>query len=154
MLVKHGGDLLFATLYSQIGALLAVAVILFAFLKGDEAERIGAGTYALGTLASLVIQSGQVLSGPQWGLFAVDLVAMAIYVGLAWKSRRVWPVWASALQALVVVSHLVKFLNLQSTGTAYVAVVNLSGLGVLIALGVGTFWAWQERRAAEMSATR
>ncbi|MGQ2991500.1 hypothetical protein [Brevundimonas sp.] len=30
----------------------------------------------------------------------------------------------------------------------YISVINLAGYGVLVALAVGTFWAWQERRAA------
>jgi len=29
-------------------------------------------------------------------------------------------------------------------------VMNMAGYGVLIAIGVGTFWAWQDRRAANL----
>ena len=38
---------MFDTLYSQIGAAVMVVVVAFAFLKGDEPERIGGGAYAL-----------------------------------------------------------------------------------------------------------
>lgn len=145
---------MFATLYTQIGAALVVLVVLFAFIKGDEPERVGAGAYALGMLATAVMQQGRILEGPQWGLFAIDVVLLAIYAGLTWKTRRVWPVWASALQALVVVSHIVKLLNIQSTFTAFTAVANLAALGIVVALAVGTFWAWQERRAASLSGIR
>ena len=34
---------MFDTLYSQIGSAIAVAVVAFAFLRGDEPERVGAG---------------------------------------------------------------------------------------------------------------
>jgi hypothetical protein len=32
--------------------------------------------------------------------------------------------------------------------SAFYTVVNMAGYGIIIALGVGTFFAWQERRAA------
>lgn len=139
---------MFETLYTQIGVVVVLAIVGFAFWKGGEPERVGAGAYVLGMLASLVIQSGEALRGPQWGMMGIDVVMLAIYSGLAWKSRRAWPVWASALQALVVMSHILKILNFSQTGTAFVAVINLAGYGILVALAVGTFWAWQERRAA------
>ena len=145
---------MFATLYTQVGAALVVIVVLFAFLKGGEPERIGAGAYALGMLASVVIQSGRLLEGPQWGIFAVDIVVLCVYAGLAWKSARVWPIWASALQALVVVSHVMKLIDLRGSANAFAAVINIGGLGILIALAVGTFWAWQERRASELANMR
>ncbi len=56
---------MFDTLYSQIGAAISVAVVAFAFLKGDEPERVGAGAYALGLLASLLLQVDAGLSGPR-----------------------------------------------------------------------------------------
>ena len=86
------------TLYSQIGAAVAVAVVAFAFLRGDEPERIGAGAYALGSLAALLVQDDSRLYGPQWGMMVVDAILLGAYAALAWKSRRAWPVWVGALQ--------------------------------------------------------
>ena len=31
---------------------------------------------------------------------------------------------------------------------AFVAVVNLASTGILLVIAIGTFWAWQDRRAA------
>ncbi len=139
---------MFDTLYSQIGAAISVAVVAFAFLKGDEPERVGAGAYALGLLASLLLQFDGELSGPQWGLFAIDAVMLGVYAALAWKSRRSWPVWASALQALIVMSHLLILIDLRPPLAAFYAVNNLASYGILLALAVGTFWSWRDRRAA------
>ena len=82
---------MFDTLYSQIGAAIGVAVVAFAFLKGDEPERVGGGVYALGALASLLLQDDTRLYGPQWGLMGLDAVLLAAYAAVAWKSRRSWP---------------------------------------------------------------
>ncbi len=136
------------TLYTQIGTAIAVMVIAFAFLKGDEPERVGAGAYALGLLASLLLQDDSRLSGPQWALMVVDTILLAVYAGLAWKSRRSWPVWASALLALIVMSHVLMAIDLRPPVAAFYAVMNLASFAILLAIVLGTVRAWQDRRAA------
>ena len=141
---------MFETIYSQAVAAVAVVVIAFAFLKGDETERIGSAAYALVFLGTLMIRDGASLSVPRWGPMAMDIVLLAVFVGLAWHSRRAWPVWASAFQALIVTGHILVAANLRPPSDAFAAVNNLANYGLLIALAVGTFWAWQERRAANL----
>ena len=85
---------MFDTLYAQIGTAISLLVVAFAFLKGDEPERVGAGAFALALLASLLLQDDGRLSGPQWSLMVIDTVLLGVYAALAWKSRRSWPVWA------------------------------------------------------------
>jgi hypothetical protein len=145
---RHGGVFMFDTLPAQIGAGLMVLVAGFAFLKGDEPERIAAGAYVLGWFASLLVQSESMGQGTQWGLMAMDLVMLAVFAGLTWKSRRGWPVWATALQSLVVMSHLLTLVDIRPPSSAFIAVINLSSYGILLVIAIGTFWAWQERRAA------
>lgn len=139
---------MFDTLLSQIGFAAVVLVCGYAFLKGDEPERIGAGAYLLGLFASVLTQDKAALSGPQWGLMAIDGIMLAVYAGLAWKSRRAWPVWASALQGLVVMIHLLTLIDVRPPLAAFYAVINLASYGVLLALAIGTFRAGRERRAA------
>ncbi|PZO05491.1 MAG: hypothetical protein DCF28_03500 [Alphaproteobacteria bacterium] len=138
---------MFETLPSQIGAAFVVIVCGFAFLKGDEPERFWAGAYILGWFASLLIQaSDSILTA--LSLFAIDVVMLLLLVGLVWKARRTWPAWAAGCQLIVVMSHIVAFTELQSTAAAVVVVISMAGYGVLVALAIGTFWAWQERVAA------
>lgn len=139
---------MFETLSSQIGFGIAVLVVAFAFLKGDEPERIGGGAYMLALFASLLIQDKGEHASTQWGLMALDTVMLAVYAALAWKSRRSWPVWVCALQAVIVMSHLLTVVDIRPALAAFYAVINLASYGVLLSLAVGTFWAWQERRAA------
>jgi len=73
---------------------------------------------------------------------------LVVLAALVWKSRRVWPVWAAACQLLVVTSHVLSIFDVRPSVSAFLTVVNLAGYGVLVALAVGTFWAWPERRAA------
>ena len=140
--------MMFDTLSTQIGAGLTVAMVAFAFLKGDEPERIAAGTYVVGWFASLLIQSDGAVGGTQWGLMGIDVVMLAVFVALAWKSRRAWPVWVSALQSLIVMSHVLTLVDIRPPVSAFYAVINLASTGILLVIAIGTFWAWQERRAA------
>ena len=137
---------MFDTLYAQVGTAISLVVVAFAFLKGDEPERVGAGAFALGLLASLLLQDDSRLSGPQWGVMAVDVVMLGVYAALAWKSRRAWPVWAGALQALIIMSHLLTVVDLRPPLAAFYAVINLASYGILVALAAGTFQAWRDRR--------
>lgn len=139
---------MFDTLQVQIGAALTVAVGLFALLKGDEPERIGAGSYVFLWFASLLVQNDAELYNLQWSMFAIDTIMLGILGALCWKARRAWPVWASALQLLAVMSHILVFIDLRPSLTAFYTVLNIASYGVLLCIAVGTFWAWQERRAA------
>ena len=53
-----------------------------------------------------------------------------------------------ALQALAVVSHVMNLFILGPSKNAFYTVLSLTSYGILVALAIGTFWAWQERRAA------
>ncbi len=138
---------MFDTLYAQVGTAISLVVVAFAFLRGDEPERVGGGAFALALLASLLLQNDIQLSGPQWGLMIVDTVMLGVFAALAWKSRRSWPVWAGALQALIVMCHLLTVVDLRPPMAAFYAVMNLANYGILLALALGTFRSWRDRRA-------
>jgi len=138
---------MFETLASQIGAAVAVCVTAFAFLKGDEPERIGAGAYILAFLASLLVQDTGQLYGTNWRLLGIDTVMLGVYAALVWKTDRAWPIWVCALQSVIVLSHVLTIVDVRPPLSAFYAVINLASYGVLVAIAVGTFWAWQDRVA-------
>jgi hypothetical protein len=57
-------------------------------------------------------------------------------------------VWACGFQSLVVMSHILTLVDLRPPLAAFYAAINLAGYGVLISIAVGTFRAWQDRKAA------
>ena len=135
-------------LYSQVGAVITVLVVGFAFWKGEEPEKIAAGAYGLGWFASMLVQDDANLYGIQWSMLAVDLIMLSVLGALVWKARRGWTVWATAMQLLVVMSHLMALVDVRPSASSFYFVINLAGYGVLLAIAIGTFWTWQERRAA------
>lgn len=142
---------MFETIYSQAVAAAAVLVVTFAFVKGDETERMGAGAYALVFIATVMIRDGGSFSIPRLGALALDVILLGVLILLGWHSRRSWLIWASAFQGLIVASHVLLVANLRPPSDAFAAVNNMSNYGLLIALAVGTFWAWQERKAARLA---
>jgi len=139
---------MFDTLPTQIGAGFTILVVAFAFLKGDEPERIAGGAYVLTWFATLLVQGDGSVAGTQWAMMGIDMIMLAVYIALAWKSRRSWPVWAAALQSLIVMSHVLTLVDIRPSASAFYAVINLASTGILLVIAIGTFWAWQERRAA------
>ena len=135
------------TLYSQIGAALVFAVCLLALWKGERTEQWGAGVYVVGFLGSILVQDEAGLVDPQFAVLAIDLIALAVFGTLAWKSERSWPVWATAFQAVGVAVHLAFAMDLRIGARAYIAALALSSYGVLAALAVGAFIVWREREA-------
>lgn len=136
------------TVLGQILAICSMAILVFALLKGDEPERIGAGAFAIGWLASVTLQDDGKLFSMQWGLFALDVLFLVVFIGLALRYRRAWTIAACGFQGLIVLSHIMVLIDVRPALAAYYTVINMASYGVLLALGVGTFWAWQERRAA------
>ncbi|MDI1327423.1 MAG: hypothetical protein PSV23_11565 [Brevundimonas sp.] len=139
---------MFDSIHVQIGIALAVLIVSFMFIKGDEPERIAGGAYVLITLAGLFLPEDTARSGPLWGRMALDSVQLVVFLGLAWHSRRTWLIWASAFQSLIVTGHILVLADLRPPSNAFAAMNNIANYGVLVAMAVGAFWAWQERRAA------
>ncbi len=142
---------MFVTIYSQLVLAAAVIVVTFVFWKGDEPERMGGAAYAMVFLATTMIKGDATPNVPRWGVMALEIILLIVFLGLARYSRRAWPVWAASFQALIVTSYIMVAASLRPPVDAAAAVVNLSNYAILIAMAVGTFWAWQERRAAGMA---
>lgn len=139
---------MFDSIHIQIGIGLAVLVVGFMFIKGDETERLGGGAYMLITLAGLFLPEDITRGGGMWGRMALDCLQLIVFLGLAWHSRRSWLFWAAAFQSLIVTGYILVLADLRPTAVAFAAMNNIANYGVLAAMAVGAFWAWQERRAA------
>ncbi len=139
--------------FAQIGEALFLAVCTCALIWGDRTEKLGGGLLVVAWAASLASQHDASLLRTQYAILAIDLVALGALSVLAWRSERSWPVWAAAFQAIEVAVHVAKAGGLRIPGVAYIAAVNLSAYGVMVALAVGTWIAWREREALKMTSS-
>lgn len=140
---------MFDTVYSQLFGVVTLAVVIFAFLKGEEPERIGVIANSLAWFAAGLVQQNVNPYATQYSLFALDIVVLLVFAGLAWKSARTWPVWAAGFQMFAVLGHIVVMIGLKPPAYSFYTVLAMAAYGVLGAIAVGTFWAWQDRVARE-----
>lgn len=138
---------MFGFVSEYVGISIMLLAGLFALTKGGRPERIGAGTMLVAWFLSILAQMMVGYEAMQWPVFIIDIIVLGVFVALVWKSPRSWPVWASALQLLAVASHVMVFLKMQPTISAFYTVVNMTGYGIMLASTIGAVLAWQERRA-------
>ena len=135
------------TIAAFIGAGVMVVIGLFALTKGGRPERIGAGTMLSAWFLSILTQTYLGYDQIQWPMFLIDLGVLSVFIALVWKSPRTWPVWAAAFQLLTVASHVMVMMKLKPEISSFYTVLNMTAYGIMIAIAVGAFFAWQERRA-------
>ncbi len=141
-------------LYAVVGAVFMVGMALFAFLKGGTAEKNGAGAYLIAWFATIMMQESSGFVGVPVGMFLIDLALLLVFIAIAWKHRQSWPVWASGLQLVVVMAHVMLLMKQPVLVASLYTVMNFTGYLVIGCITVGTFWAWQNRKAANFNIGR
>jgi len=131
-------------------AYLTILVVCWAYalLKGGAPERIGASVIGLGSILSLVAAAspGARFGSVEEGVFLVDLAAFAVFLGLALRAERHWPLWVTALQAIGTAGHAAKLLDPSVIPLAYAFVLAFWTYPMLLLIVMGT-WNHQKRLA-------
>lgn len=140
---------MFYSLPAVVFGVFAVAVCGFALAKGGTVERRFAAAYLIAWLATLVAQAQTTAETFRWAVLAIDSVVLAVCFALIWRGPA-WIVWVTGFQALVVASQVMNLFVVTPSADAFYTILNMAGYANLLALAIGTFWAWQERRASGM----
>jgi hypothetical protein len=90
---------------------LFVTAFFYAIVWGGSPERIIAMMMTVAFLASMRVETPYPngFRNVEVGLFLVDLAFFAALYLLSLFSLRFWPIWMSAMQGAMVLSHAVKF---------------------------------------------
>lgn len=114
---------------------------LYAFLAGGRPERIGAGAYAVACLASHFLYAAPALKyrSVETGVFLVDVLVFAVFIALALRADRLWPIWVSALLGLGVLAHLGRLAGPGTMPWAYQIVMSVWSYPILAIIAIGTF---------------
>lgn len=118
----------------------------FALTLGGKHERIGATAYLLCWLFSSLVrmQMGE-NPLPSTLVLMLDTGLLLTFASLVWKAPNNWPVWATALQLLVVTLQFLYLIDFKPPTSAYNTIQNFTALGIIASLITGTVIAWQER---------
>lgn len=97
-------------------ALLSVCAI--AAWRGRDDERLAAGGYLANWALTLVVFKDRSVD-TQWAVLVVDAALLGLYLWLAMRSRRHWPLFAAGFQLLAVITHFANALDTAVGGWAY-----------------------------------
>ena len=130
-----------------LGTLFAFLVCGAALWKGGRDERIGSATLLINMAATVALRDRS-WSPVQYGGFAVDVATLAVFLMLALRSSRFWPMAAAAFQLLAVMTHVAKLVDPLLKPWAYITAIVIWTYLLFITLGVGTWNAWRARSEA------
>lgn len=111
---------------------LLLAVVALTFRHGDRETRLAGLTALVATLmsAASVIYLGA--GEPVDTVVAiVDFAVLALFVAIAVRSSRFWPLWVAGLQLTTVLAHLLRILDPGLGGIAYEAAMRFWGYPIL-----------------------
>ena len=95
-----------------------MSVCFLAVWRGRDDERLAAGGLLANWAISLVVTNRRA-EMTQWDVLIVDVALLGLYVWLALRSRRHWPLFAGGFQLLIVVTHLGRAVDPAVSGWAY-----------------------------------
>jgi hypothetical protein len=142
----------FSILPTQVAALAMLAICALALLVGRRLERwLAVATVAAWFISAAVQTSDRV--GVQWGIFTVDILYLLILIVLCTLERRVWILFMTAFQLLVVLTHVAFMIDRTLMQWSFFSTYYLWSDAELVAFAVGMAQAgWGRWRAAKARA--
>ena len=136
-------------IHTLISLIVAVLICGMAMWRGDQAARwIGAVCLA-NWLGSLMVYRHDAYNA-DYGVLAIDTVALIAFIWISIRTRRIWTVVASAFLAIIVASHVAVVIDLRVTlGTLLISMAVWS-YGVLACIAFGTWTSWRARRTGSV----
>jgi hypothetical protein len=128
-------------------ALMTVCVL--AAWRGRDDERLAAGGLLANWALSMVVFKAQ-SEDTQWAVSLLDVALAGLYVWIALRSRRYWPLFAAGIELLVIVAHLGHAVDSRVSGWAYLTAQLLFAYLGLIPIAYGAITA--PKRYAEIDA--
>jgi hypothetical protein len=116
-----------------------------AVLRGRSEERLATGTIVLGWALTVVAFKDRSVD-TQWQVLLVDTAELPVFLWLAMRSRRWWPLFAAGFKLLIVITHLAHALDESVSSWAYLTAALIWSY---LALFTVAYAAWTAPRYAE-----
>jgi hypothetical protein len=99
---------------------LLVLAVSLALGYGERVERVAISTVLANSVATLILYKfgSRDWLRPQFGIFAVDTATFALFLFLAIRSNRFWPLPLAAFQAIPVLVHWARMVGYDLTSYA------------------------------------
>jgi hypothetical protein len=113
----------------------------YALWRGNRDARVVAAACCLATLAThlAIAPLRERYSSVEEGVLLVDGLTLLVFVLVALRSDRFWPLWVAGLQLTAATGHLLKGVHFELLPQAYGAALHFWSYPILLILAVGTF---------------
>ena len=142
---------LFSILPTQIAAMVMLVICALALAFGRRFERLLAVITVIAWCVSAAVQNPDRMT-VQWAIFAVDLVYLLALISFSVFERRIWILFMTAFQLLVVLTHVAFIIDRTLIQWSFFSTYYLWSDAQLLAFAVGVAQAawgkWKARRAA------
>lgn len=124
----------------------------YALWRGSRDAQIVAIACCLATLAThfAIAPLRERYTSVEEGVLIVDALTLLVFVLVALRSDRFWPLWIAGLQLTTAVGHMLKGVNIDLLPHAYGAALRFWSYPILIILAVG---AYRHHRRVRVAAT-
>lgn len=118
----------------------------YAFIKGDQPERIGAATLLGGASLTVLVASplGVRFQDVEAGILLIDMSILGIFLWLSIRSTRFWPIWIAGMLGAEVIIHVAFVIAPQIVPQTYMRALALWSWFAQLLLVVAT-WRHQRR---------
>ncbi len=118
----------------------------YAIVRGRADERLAASVCIAASIASVFVLSPMSIrySSIETGEMGVDLLVLAVFLTVALRSERFWPLWITGLQLTTILAHVLKAVDFQLMPSAYGVAERFWSYPILIIIAIGA--ARQHRR--------
>ncbi len=127
---------LFSIAPTQIAVMAMLAICGLALLVGRRLERLLAVATIAAWFLSAAVQSPD-RAAVQWGIFTVDVVYLVVLIGFSAFERRIWILFMTAFQLLVVLTHIAFIIDLTLMQWSFFSTYYLWSDAELAAFAVG-----------------
>ena len=133
-------------IHTLISLLVAVLICGLAMWRGDVAARWTGAVSLANWLGSLLAYRRDAYNA-DYGILAIDVVTLIVFVWISMRTRRIWTIVASAFLTIIVASQVAVVIDLRVTlGTLLISMAVWS-YGVLACIAFGTWASWRARRS-------
>ena len=129
---------------------LLIATMVYALFKGTNELRIAAAGCVVATIATRLLKApgAAKYSEMEFGVLAVDVSLFGLFLFIALRSQRFWPLWVAGFHLVTVAAHAIKAMKIDLIPTAYALAVQFWSYPVLLCIGIAV-WRSQRRQLAE-----
>lgn len=130
------------------------AILLYALFKGDVEHRIAAVGCVVATFATRLLRSndGSIYANIEFGVLVVDAALFALFLAIALRSQRFWPLWIAGFHLVTVTAHGLRALKVDLIPAAYALAVQFWSYPVLLCIAIAIWRAERRRLVAAHSA--